>query len=313
MSDLLKVSVSPHIRSRINTGGIMLAVIVALMPATGFGIFHFGLTALYLILVTSSTAVLTETVVCLLLKKPVSIGDYSAVVTGLLLALCLPVETPLWLGAAGGIFAIFIVKMLFGGLGQNFMNPAMAALCFLVIVYVPLFFSALGTPLQAWESGQSFGITQILFGQTGAAVGDASLAAILAGAIFLILLGIINLRVPGTYIVSFLLFIVLFTGHYEPAFLIAQIASGSLVLGAFFMASDPVTKPRSAGGQLLYGVILGLFTALFRLYGPSGWAVPFAIILANLLVPLIDKFCTGKKRIVHRRGGNLPPAIRDNA
>jgi Na+-translocating ferredoxin:NAD+ oxidoreductase RnfD subunit len=282
----------------------MLAVIVALMPATGFGIFHFGLAALYLLMVTIGTAVLTEAAVCLLRKKPLSLGDYSAVVTGLLLALCLPVDSPLWLGAAGSVFAILLVKMLFGGLGQNFMNPAMAALCFLAVTYPPFHQSVFvqmeglrEIPLYAWKNGQGMGAVQLLFGQVGGAVGDASLAAVLAGAVFLILLGIVNLRVPGLYIVSFVLFVGLFTGNYEPSYLIAQVASGSLVLGAFFMASDPVTKPKSAGGQLLYGTLLGLFTAFLRMYDLVVWTVPFAIILANLFVPLLDKFCTGRKHL----------------
>jgi Na+-translocating ferredoxin:NAD+ oxidoreductase RnfD subunit len=306
-SNLLNVSVSPHIRSRMSTSGIMLAVIVALMPATGFGIFHFGFAALYLLMVTIGTAVLTEAVVCLLRKKPVSLGDYSAVVTGLLLALCLPVESPLWLGAAGGVFAILLVKMLFGGLGQNFMNPAMAASCFIGISYPPFrqdifmqMTSLPEIPLYAIKNGQSLGTAQLLFGQVGYAAGDASLAAILAGAVFLILLGIIDLRVPGMYILSFLLFVGLFTGNYEPSYLIAQVASGSLVLGAFFIASDPVTKPRSTGGQLLYGIILGLFTAFFRMHGLVVWTMPFAIILANLFVPLLDKFCRGKRHLLNK-------------
>jgi Na+-translocating ferredoxin:NAD+ oxidoreductase RnfD subunit len=297
MSDLLKVSVSPHIRSRVSTSSIMLAVIVALMPVTGFGIFNFGLEALYLLMVTIGSAVLAEAVFCLLCQKTVSIGDYSAVVTGLLLALCLPVATPLWLGGVGGVFAVILVKMLFGGMGQNFMNPAMAALCFLVVIYFPLSVSEAVTPLLAWENGQSLGIMTILFGQIGGAVGDASLAAVLVGAIILILLGIVSIVVPGIYILSFLLFVGLLAWNFQPAYLIAQATSGSLILGAFFMASDPVTKPKSMGGQIWYGVILGLFTAFFRIQGPSAWAVPFAIILANLLVPLLDKVCTGRKRI----------------
>ena len=192
----------------------------------------------------------------------------SAVVTGLLLALNLPVSIPLWMAALGGVFAILVVKMLFGGLGQNFMNPALAARCFLLISF----------PSQ---------MTNFV---CDAYTGATPLAALKAGC-FLILIGVIDLRIPGTYIVTVILFAGFFGGHgFDPAYLSAQLAGGGLILGAFFMATDYVTRPITIKGQYVYGVVLGLLTGIFRIFGPGAEGVSYAIILGNLLVPLIEKF-----------------------
>lgn len=301
MSEKMKVSSNPHIRANTSTSGIMLTVIIALLPATGFGIYNFGLRALAHILITIAACVLTELGFELLVKKPITIGDFSAVVTGLLLALNLPVSAPLWIGALGGVFAILVVKMLFGGLGQNFMNPALGARCFLLLSFTQIMTNfdcdayTGATPLALVKENGSVNILHMVIGKTAGTIGETSMIAIIIGACILLILGIIDLRVPGTYIVSFVIFIVLFGGHgVDPAFITAHLAGGGLMLGAFFMATDYVTRPVTKLGQYIYGVILGLLTGIFRIYGPSAEGVSYAIIISNLLVPIIEKYTMPK-------------------
>lgn len=296
MSDLMKVSSNPHIRSKTTTSNIMLAVLIALLPAAGFGIYNFGLDALILILVTVATTVLTEFLFEKICKKKITIGDYSAVVTGLLLALNLPSTAPWWIGVIGGVFAILVVKMLFGGLGQNFMNPALGARCFLLISFTSIMTNfecdayTGATPLAALKAGEQVNILDMVVGRTAGTIGETSMIAIVAGACFLIMLGVIDLRVPGSYLVSFVVFLCLFGGHgVDPAFISAHLAGGGLMLGAFFMATDYVTRPITVKGQYVYGILLGLLTGLFRIFGPSAEGVSYAIIIGNLLVPLIEK------------------------
>ncbi len=296
MSDLMKVSSNPHIRSRVTTGNIMLAVVIALLPAAGFGIYNFGLDALIIILATVASTVLTEFLYEKAMHRPVTIGDFSAVVTGLLLALNLPSTLPWWAAMVGGIFAILVVKMLFGGLGQNFMNPALGARCFLLISYTSLMCNfetdtyTGATPLAVLKAGGDVNILDMVIGRTAGTIGETSMIAIVIGACFLILLGIIDLKISGSYLVSFLLFLVLFGGHgLDPAFLSAHLSGGGLMLGAFFMATDYVTRPITKKGQYVYGVLLGILTGIFRIFGPSAEGVSYAIIIGNLLVPLIEK------------------------
>ena len=296
MSDLMKVSSNPHIRSKTTTSNIMLAVLITLLPAAGFGIYNFGLDALILILVTVATTVLTEFLFEKICKKKITIGDYSAAVTGLLLALNLPSTAPWWIGVIGGVFAILVVKMLFGGLGQNFMNPALGARCFLLISFTSIMTNfecdayTGATPLAALKAGGQVNILDMVVGRTAGTIGETSMIAIVAGACFLIMLGVIDLRVPGSYLVSFVVFLCLFGGHgVDPAFISAHLAGGGLMLGAFFMATDYVTRPITVKGQYVYGILLGLLTGLFRIFGPSAEGVSYAIIIGNLLVPLIEK------------------------
>lgn len=301
MSDLMKVSSNPHIRSKATTSNMMLAVVIALLPATGFGIYNFGLDALILILVTVATTVLSEFLFEKIMKKKVTIGDYSAVVTGLLLALNLPPSAPWWIGVIGGVFAILVVKMLFGGLGQNFMNPALGARCFLLISYTSIMCNfdcdayTGATPLAGLKAGERVNILDMVIGKTGGTIGETSMIAIVIGACFLILCGIIDLKIPGSYIVSFVIFIALFGGHgFDPAFISAHLAGGGLMLGAFFMATDYVTRPITKRGQYVYGIFLGVLTGIFRIFGPSAEGVSYAIIIGNLLVPLIEKMTMPK-------------------
>ncbi len=296
MSDLMKVSSNPHVRSRTDTGSIMLTVVIALLPAAGFGIYNFGLDALILILVTVASTVLTELLFEKICKRKITIGDYSAVVTGLLLALNLPASAPWWIGVVGGVFAILVVKMLFGGLGQNFMNPALGGRCFLLISFTSIMTNfdcdayAGATPLANLKAGESVNILDMVIGRTSGTIGETSMIAIVAGACILILMGIIDLRIPGCYIVSFVAFISIFGGHgLDAAYISAHLAGGGLMLGAFFMATDYVTRPITKNGQYLFGILLGILTGIFRIFGPSSEGVSYAIIIGNMLVPLIEK------------------------
>lgn len=308
MSERMKVSSNPHIRSKVTTNGIMLAVAVALMPAAGFGIYNFGIRALWVILVTVASTVLTEFLFGLY-KKKTSVSDLSAVVTGLLLALNLPVTIPLWMAALGGVFAILAVKMLFGGLGQNFMNPALAARCFLLISF-PTAMTAFecdvytgATPLAALKAGEQVNVMDMVLGHTAGTIGETSVVALAAGACILLALGVIDLKIPGSYIITFLLFAGIFGGQgFDPAYLSAQLAGGGLMLGAFFMATDYVTRPITIKGQYVFGVFLGIMTGIFRIFGPGAEGVSYAIILGNLLVPLIEKV-TKPVAFGYRRGG----------
>ena len=307
MSELKKVSSNPHVRAKITTSHIMLAVVIALLPTSIYGIYNFGLKAAVLILVTVASTVLTELIYEIAMKKKVTIGDFSAVVTGLLLALNLPVSAPWWIGVIGGVFAILVVKMLFGGLGQNFMNPALAARCFLLISFTGIMTNfecdayTGATPLAVLKAGESVNVFDMVLGRCNGTIGETSMAAIIVGAIFLLLLGIIDLRVPGTYIVSFVIFLGLFGGNgFDMNYISAHLAGGGLMLGAFFMATDYVTRPITVKGQYLYGILLGFLTFVFRVFGPSAEGVSYAIIIGNLLVPLIEKVTRprafGKKR-----------------
>ncbi len=292
----MKVSSNPHVRSKTDTSNIMLTVVIALLPAAGFGIYNFGLDALILILVTVASTVLTEFIFEKICKRKVTIGDYSAVVTGLLLAMNLPVSAPWWIGVVGGVFAILVVKMLFGGLGQNFMNPALGGRCFLLISFTSIMTNfdcdayAGATPLANLKSGEAVDILDMVIGRTAGTIGETSMIAIVIGACILILMGVIDLRIPGSYIVGFVIFISLFGGHgFDWAYISAHLAGGGLMLGAFFMATDYVTRPITKNGQYLFGILLGILTGIFRIFGPSSEGVSYAIIIGNLLVPLIEK------------------------
>lgn len=301
MSDLYQVSSSPHVRDKDTTGRVMLYVVIALLPAAFFGIYNFGYRAAILILATIVSCVLFEWGFDKLLHKNNSIGDMSAVVTGMLLALNLPVTLPIWEAVLGSFFAIIVVKMLFGGLGQNFMNPALGARCFLLIAFAADMtkFSCDAytgaTPLaQLRESGgqipEGLNLMDMIVGKTAGTIGETSVIAILLGAIILILLGVINLRIPGAYIVTFAIFMFLFgASRFDINYTVAQLCGGGLMLGAFFMATDYVTSPITPRGQILFGICCGLLTGIFRCFGANAEGVSFAIILSNLLVPLIEK------------------------
>lgn len=302
MSELMKVSSTPHVRAKDTTARIMLTVAAALLPAAGFGVWHFGWKAFLLILVTVASCVLSEWLFCRIAKKKNTIGDFSAVVTGMLLALNLPVSAPWWIGVIGGVFAIVVVKMLFGGLGQNFMNPALGARCFLLISFSKIMtdFSYIApggadvvsgaTPLACLKNGDPVVVRDMILGTVQGTIGETSMLAVVFGGCILIMAGVIDMTVTGTYILSFAVFILLFAGRgLDWYYLSAHLAGGGLMLGAFFMATDYVTRPITRKGQVIYGILLGVLTGIFRLFGPSAEGVSYAIIIGNLLVPLIEK------------------------
>ena len=280
----------------------MLMVVIGLLPATIFGIWNFRHeNAWILVVVTTAAAVLAEFIWEKLMHKPITVNDFSAVVTGLLLALNLPPTLPWWMGVVGAVFAIIVVKQLFGGLGQNFMNPALAARCFLLICFTGrmtyfVYDGVTGpTPLANLKAGESVNTMDMLFGFTRGTIGETSVIAIMIGAMFLILMGVIDLRIPGSYIVSFVVFIVLFGGHgLDAQYITAHLCGGGLMLGAWFMATDYVTSPITSSGKIIYGICMGLLTGLFRLFGGSAEGVSYAIIISNLLVPLIEKITLPK-------------------
>ena len=298
----LKMSSSPHIRSKDTTSSIMMWVTIALLPASAFGVWNFVLSALIMLISTTAASVLTEYIYEKLMHKKITIGDWSAVVTGLLLGLNMPASAPWWMGVIGGIFAILIVKQLFGGLGQNFMNPALGARCFLLISFTSqmttfVYDGVSGpTPLAQLKAGEAVNSMDMLIGTIPGTIGETSVIAIIIGAIILILKGIIDLRIPGTYIVSFIIFIGIFgpfanpnVGFFDPQYITAHLCGGGLMLGAWFMATDYVTSPITKKGQYVYGILLGVLTGLFRLFGGSAEGVSYAIIISNLLVPLIER------------------------
>jgi len=314
MSGMYNVSAAPHTRSPITTKSIMQDVIIALMPASLFGIFNFGLRALLIILTTVLSCVVTEYLYCKFMKKPVNPWDFSDVVTGLLLALNLPVSVPIWMAVLGGVFAILIVKMLFGGLGQNFMNPALAARVFLLISFTSKMSSftlekvsspglkdflrdgALvldgvsgATPLGQLKAGETVDLLKLFVGHVGGTIGETSTLALLLGAAYLLYRKVISLRIPLSYILSFAVFALIFGGKgFDVNYLLGEILGGGLILGAFFMATDYVTSPATPKGQIIYGIFLGIMTGLFRIVGKGPEGVSYAILLGNLLVPVID-------------------------
>ena len=297
MSDLYHVSSSPHVRSKDTTERIMLYVIIALLPTTLFGIYNFGYRALILILVTIASCVASEWIFNKIVHKKQTINDLSAVVTGLLLALNLPATLPWWEAVLGGVFAIVVVKCMFGGLGQNFMNPALGARCFLLIAFAANMTNFTidsytgATPLAAMRNGDPVNTMDMLIGRTAGTIGETSAIAILIGAIFLILMGVIDLRIPASYMITFIVFMLLFSGHgADWTYITAQLCGGGLMLGAFFMATDYVTSPITPMGQIIFGICCGIFTGLFRCFGANAEGVSFAIILSNILVPMIEKY-----------------------
>ena len=300
----MKISSSPHIRDKETTTNIMGKVIVALIPATMFGIYNFGISALITILVTIASCMIFEAGYQKLLGQKVTVKDLSAALTGLLLALNLPPEIPFWIPVIGSFFAIIVVKQLFGGLGQNFMNPALAARCFLLISFTgrmtTFTYDAVttATPLAHLKAGESVDVMAMFLGTTAGTIGETSAIALIIGGVFLICKRIINYRIPLFYIGSFAAFILVYSvasgNGVDVSFLAAHLCGGGLMLGAFFMATDYVTSPITPNGKIIFGILLGLLTFLFRIYGGSAEGVSYAIIIGNLLVPLIERVTVPK-------------------
>lgn len=295
-SELMHVSSSPHVRSKTTTKSIMYEVALALMPATIFGCIHFGLHAFLVVVSTVATALITEYIYQKLMHKKLTVSDGSALVTGLLLALNMPPKVPLWIPMLGAVFAIIIVKQLFGGLGQNFMNPALGARCFLLISFAgPMTSFAVdavssATPLAVLKEGGSAEWLTMFLGNTTGTIGETSALCLLIGAAYLLARRIISWRIPVAYIGTFLIFMFLFSGRgTDLNYMLCELFGGGLMLGAFFMATDYVTSPITKAGKIYFGILLGILTGLIRCFGNSAEGVSYAIIIGNLLVPLIEK------------------------
>lgn len=304
MENLLVTS-SPHIRSTRTVQSIMADVLIALVPASVLGIYYYGLHTALLIGVTILAAMITEALVQTIRKQPVSLQDLSAVVTGLLLALNLPPSVPLWIGVVGSVFAIAIVKQLFGGLGQNFMNPAMAARVFLVISYPkimsvflePLTHAVSGaTPMALLKAKDVAALPSMLdafLGKTAGTIGETSAVALLAGGVYLLLRKVINWEIPVVYIgTTFVLTFLL--GGMDAKLSLYAILSGGLLLGGIYMLTDYSSSPISRQGKVIYAFGAGLLTVIIRLFGGYPEGVMFSILLMNVCTPMIERYAAPK-------------------
>ncbi|MCX7708419.1 MAG: RnfABCDGE type electron transport complex subunit D [Clostridia bacterium] len=310
MNNPLIVSSSPHLRSSDTTSSIMLDVIIALSPALLAGVFFFRVRALLVILVTVGACVLSEYLARKAMKRESTLADLSAVVTGVLLALNFPATLPLWMAAIGGAVAIVIVKQLFGGLGQNFVNPALAARVILLVSW-PVQMTqwitpgpdavSSATPLAVIRNGKESvegslpGLLQLFSGNVAGCIGETSVIAVLLGAGYLFYKRIITPEIPLAFIGTAALFIWVFGG--ESLFagnFIYHTLSGGLMLGAFFMATDYATSPVTSKGKILMGIGCGLLTGVIRLYTNYPEGVSFAILLMNIVTPLIDRYTIPK-------------------
>ncbi len=294
MNKLRNVSSSPHARSNVLTQNLMFDVAIAMVPAAVYGVYQFGLKALCVLLVTMAGSVLSEYVYESLMGKPITVMDGSALVTGMILGLNMPPEIPLWIPFLGSIFAIIVVKQLYGGLGQNIMNPALAARCFLLISFAnqmstfKLDGASGATPLSVLKNGGRVDVAAMFVGKIPGTIGEVSVVALLIGAVYLLYKKVITIHIPAAYIITFAIFVFLF-GEQDLGYVMAHICGGGLIFGAFFMATDYVTSPITPKGRIVFGVLLGILTGLFRLFGGSAEGVSYAIIISNLLVPLIEK------------------------
>ncbi len=300
MSKTLNVSISPHIRARETTATIMADVIVALLPAVAVGVYVFGARAFAITVLSIVSCVASEYIYEKLLKKPITITDLSAVVTGLILAVNLYSTAPWWLPVLGGAFAIIVVKMLYGGIGQNFMNPALAARCFLLLSFSRIMTDypqidgvSSPTPLVLAKQGTVVPISDLLIGTHSGTIGETSAIAIIIGFVYLCVRGVIKPREPLSVIISTGVFVTLFSLiqgiPVTLNYLAVHMLGGGMLLGAVFMASDYATTPVTPWGQVIFGCCVGFITALIRCVGGGVEGVSYAIIISNLLTPFIEK------------------------
>ncbi len=305
---MLRLSGAPHMTTRMDTRSVMLLVLVALLPAAAAGVWLFGLNALLLIAVSCFSAVTAEWIWQKLAKKPVRIGDFSALVTGLILALNLPSTAPWWIAMIGSVFAIIIVKQLFGGIGHNFMNPAMAARAMLlaswparmttwILPQNAIFGSGVDAVSSATAlAGGSFSYADLFWGNIPGTIGEVSKAAILIGLAILLFSGVIKWRIPVVFVLSTALCSWAFgSGTFnfagDP---IAAVLSGGVLFGAVFMATDYTTCPMTGRGQIIYAIGCGLIVSVIRAFGAYPEGVTYAILVMNCATPLIDKFTRDK-------------------
>lgn len=295
------LSVSPHIRSNITTRKIMLDVVISLLPAAIAGTMIFGIRSLAVIAVCVASAVISEYLFNKAAKKPNTITDLSAIVTGLLLSLNLPANTPLWQAAVGAAFAIIFVKCVFGGIGQNFANPAITARIFMLVAFGSMSSAAFpknidavssATPLAVLQNGGDVKITDLLLGTRGGSIGETCTVALVIGGLYLLFRRVISWHTPVIFIATVFLFTFAVKGDAFTA--LEYTLSGGLFIGAIFMATDYATTPVTKWGKVIFGIGAGLLTVLIRLWGVYPEGVSFAILLMNILTPYIDKW-TAKK------------------
>ncbi len=317
MAKKLTVSASPHVRSKETTTGIMLDVIIALMPALVMSVVYFGLRALTLTTVCVCSCVIFESISRKAMKRPNTIGDLSAVVTGIILAFNLPASMPLWMAAVGSLVAIVVVKQMFGGIGQNFVNPAMTARIILMTSFptamakwvVPFTNTwhpdavTAATPMSVLANVKGGDVsavaadlpslTEMLLGAHGGSMGEVCSVAIILGGLYLMVRRVISPVIPLSFIGTVAL-IMLFAGSFNLEFVAYQLLGGGLMLGAFFMATDYSTSPINKKGKIIFGIGCGLITSVIRLFGSLPEGVSFSIILMNILVPHIENMTTPK-------------------
>ncbi len=309
MEQRLVISASPHVRTAETVSRIMRQVLIALVPATAWGIHIFGIHAALVILTCITGAVVSEAAVQKIRRKKITVNDYSAVLTGLLLALCLPPSLPLWMAFLGSVFAIAVVKQLFGGLGHNFMNPAHAGRAFLMASYPVAMTSWHGpfalnqpdavtsaTPLGMMKLGDTSnlpGFTDAALGFVGGSIGETSAVLLLLGGLYLIWKGVIKFHIPAVYLGTVFILATLFSG-FNPAMGAYHLVTGGLMIGAFFMATDYSTTPVTYRGQLIFALGCGIITTLVRFYGGYPEGVCYAILIMNLATPLIEKYTAPK-------------------
>ena len=319
MENKLIVSSSPHVRTNKDTSYIMKQVVIALLPATLAALFFFRLSALNVIFFCVTGSVGAEFLCQKISKQESTIGDFSAVVTGLLLAFNVPASLPWWMCLLGAAFAIIVVKMVFGGIGNNFVNPALAARAFLLASFpvamtlwtrtgvnwvssgnidayttaTPLSFLKAGSNGVSAVADSGISISNMLIGNIGGCIGETSAVLIILGGLYLMYKGIINYVIPTFYIctVAILMFIL---GGFNFTFVIYELLAGGLMLGAFFMLTDYTTSPMTKKGQIIYAVLAGLITTVIRLYGGYPEGVSYSILLVNIMTPLIDKYTKTK-------------------
>lgn len=315
MNSKLQVSASPHTRGMVTTDKIMFLVLAALAPACVMGVLTFGTHALVILAASTASAVLSEYLYERILHRPVTVRDGSAAVTGLLIGMNMPPGIDVWIPCLGSVFAIVVIKQLYGGLGQNFMNPALGARCFLLISFagkmttfapgrgilktvtdVSTTTDALSgaTPLAYLKTGACFDLKALFLGTTMGCIGEVSAIAILAGGLFLMAMKVIRIRIPGSYLGCFALLTLVTAiarGYSAPvAYTLEQLCAGGIMLGAWFMATDYVTSPITPVGQIVFGCALGFLTWVFRLIGSGAEGVSYSIIFMNLLVPVIERY-----------------------
>ena len=324
MNTALNLSAAPHARDKWTTPFIMRMVTLSLLPATIVGMLVYGWNAFGVVVLAVISAVFTEWAFCKICKKPSTIWDGSAVVTGLLLALSLGPSTPLYIPVIGSMFAIAVCKCCFGGLGKNFINPALAARCFLLISFAnamaikPVVHQlingvdavASATPVAAMKAGEAVNITNMFLGTADGVIGS-SVLALLIGGLLLWSLDIIHGQICFSVLIGFTLFLGLFGGKgFDPEYLLAHLCGGGVVMGAFFMATDYVTSPVSRLGQFIYGCLIGVLGGLFRLKGNTADSFSYAIIIGNVCTPLIDTYIV-QKPFAYRKIGKTRKTNKD--